>query len=84
MIEKVIVEVKWFYVKIGEVGDVLVFESEMYIVNMYDLNIVDEYLDVLEYLFCLFMYEKNVIIWGEEGDGVFMLVIMLCVVEEVL
>ncbi len=29
--------------KIGEVGDALVFESEMHTVNTYDLNIVDEH-----------------------------------------
>ncbi len=70
--------------KIGEVGDALVFESEMHTVNTYDLNIVDEHLDVLEHSLRLFMHEKNVITWGEEGDGAFTLVIMPRAVEEVL
>ena len=48
----------------------------MHTVNTYDLNIVDEHLDVLEHSLRLFMHEKNVITWGEEGDGAFTLVIM--------
>src|SRR5262249_30465785 len=47
--EKVMKEAKRLYAKISEVGDALVFESEMYTVNTYDLNIVDEHLDVLEH-----------------------------------
>lgn len=49
--EKVTAEAKRLYAKIGEVGDALVFESEMHTVNTYDLNIVDEHLDVLEHSF---------------------------------
>ena len=56
----------------------------MHTVNTYDLNIVDEHLDVLEHSLRLFMHEKNVITWGEEGDGAFTLVIMPRAVEEVL
>ncbi len=77
-------EAKRLYAKIAEVGDALVFESEMYTVNTYDLNIVDEHLDVLEHSLRLFMHEKNAITWGEEGDGTFTLVIMPRAVEEVL
>ena len=82
--EKVTAEAKRLYAKIGEVGDALVFESEMHTVNTYDLNIVDEHLDVLEHSLRLFTHEKNVITWGEEGDGAFTLVIMPRAVEEVL
>ncbi|PHD25822.1 ATP-dependent DNA helicase [Bacillus wiedmannii] len=82
--ERVTAEANRLYAKIGEVGDALVFESEMHTVNTYDLNIVDEHLDVLEHSLRLFMHEKNVITWGEEGDGAFTLVIMPRAVEEVL
>ncbi len=81
--EKVTAEAKRLYAKIGEVGDALVFESEMHTVNTYDLNIVDEHLDVLEHSLRLFMHEKNVITWGEEGDGAFTLVIMPRAVESI-
>ncbi|WP_028402749.1 ATP-dependent DNA helicase [Ectobacillus panaciterrae] len=77
-------EAKRLYKKVEEIGDALVFESELYTVDQYDLNIVDEHLDMLEHSLKLFIHEEKVIAWAEEGEGVLTLIIMPRAVEEVL
>ncbi|MFX3622771.1 MAG: ATP-dependent DNA helicase [Ectobacillus sp.] len=82
--EPLVHEAKKLYKKVEEIGEALVFESEMYTIDQYDLKIVDEHLDMLEHSLKLFIHEQKVITWAEEGDGSLTLVIMPRAVEEVL
>lgn len=62
----------------------LVFESEMFVINEYDLKIVEEYLEQITYSLSLFLQEINGITWYEEKAGERTLVIMPKMVKEVL
>ncbi|MGX6442520.1 ATP-dependent DNA helicase [Neobacillus sp. K501] len=62
----------------------LVFESEMYVINEYDLRIVEEYLEQITYYLSLFLKEMNGITWFEEAGFERTLVIMPRMVEEVM
>jgi ATP-dependent DNA helicase DinG len=62
----------------------LVFESELYVINEYDLRIVEEYLEQITYSLSLFLQEVNGITWFEENAGERTLVIMPKMVEEVM
>ncbi|MFK9093408.1 ATP-dependent DNA helicase [Bacillus salipaludis] len=62
----------------------LVFESELYVINEYDLKIVEEYLEQITYSLTLFLQELNGITWFEESGGERTLVIMPKMVEEVM
>lgn len=62
----------------------LVFESELYVINEYDLKIVEEYLEQITYSLSLFLKEINGITWFEEIEGERTLVIMPKMVEEVM
>ncbi|NRD80523.1 ATP-dependent DNA helicase [Bacillus sp. BRMEA1] len=62
----------------------LVFESELFVINEYDLRIVEEYLDQITYSLSLFLQEVNGITWFEETAGERTLVIMPKMVREVL
>ncbi|MFZ7943086.1 MULTISPECIES: ATP-dependent DNA helicase [Bacillaceae] len=62
----------------------LVFESELYVINEYDLKIVEEYLEQITYSLSLFLQELNGITWFEESRGERTLVIMPKMVEEVM
>jgi ATP-dependent DNA helicase DinG len=69
---------------LADIGDGLVFESEMYTIEQYDLKIVDEHLDMLEYTLRLLFRGENVITWAEQEQGTLALVVMPRAVEEVL
>ncbi|MCP8968802.1 ATP-dependent DNA helicase [Ectobacillus ponti] len=77
-------EANALYKRVEEIGDALVFESELHTVDEYDLNIVDEHLDILEHSLKLFTAGKNVVTWGERSSDGFTLVIMPHAVEEVM
>ncbi|WP_449620265.1 ATP-dependent DNA helicase [Robertmurraya sp. Marseille-Q9965] len=62
----------------------LVFESEMYVINEYDLKIVEEYLDQITYSLSLFLKELKGIIWFEETNEERTLVIMPRMVEDIM
>jgi ATP-dependent DNA helicase DinG len=62
----------------------LVFESEFYVINDYDLKIVEEYLEQITYSLSLFLQEVNGITWYEENGEERTLVIMPKMVEEVM
>ncbi|WP_040208422.1 ATP-dependent DNA helicase [Neobacillus jeddahensis] len=62
----------------------LVFESELYVINEYDLKIVEEYLEQITYSLSLFLQELNGITWFEESGVERTLVIMPKMVEEVM
>ncbi|SFA99139.1 MULTISPECIES: ATP-dependent DNA helicase [unclassified Bacillus (in: firmicutes)] len=62
----------------------LVFDSELYVINDYELKIVEEYLEQISYSLSLFTKEMNGIIWYEEKNGERTLVIMPKMVEEIM
>lgn len=62
--------------------DELVFDSEMYVIDEYELKIVEEHLDQIVYSLSLFIRELKGILWFEEKDGQRTLVIMPRMVEE--
>jgi ATP-dependent DNA helicase DinG len=67
-----------------ELEEELVFESELFMINEYDLKIVEEYLEQITYSLSLFISGMNGIIWFEEVNGERTLVIMPKLVEEIL
>ncbi|WP_099362782.1 ATP-dependent DNA helicase [Fredinandcohnia onubensis] len=69
---------------IVEIGNNLVFEAETYTIDQYELNIVDEYLDQLEYSLKLFGEENDAITWVEADSESYTLVIMPQAVETIL
>ena len=62
----------------------LVFESQLYVINEYDLKIVEEYLDQMTYSLSLFLGQTNGITWFEENDQERTLVIMPRLVKDIL
>ncbi|MFC0271662.1 ATP-dependent DNA helicase [Metabacillus herbersteinensis] len=70
--------------KLSEVSEALVFESELYTIGEYELKIVEEYIDQMEYSLSLFNGTNNAVNWIEEQEGSYTLVIMPRTVEEVL
>lgn len=62
----------------------LVFESEMYVINEYDLKIVEEYIEQITYSLSLFLKELKGIIWFEESNEERTLVIMPRMVEDIM
>ncbi|MBY6269259.1 ATP-dependent DNA helicase [Parageobacillus thermoglucosidasius] len=76
--------VKQLHEKIVEIGNELVFESETYTIDHYQLNIVDEYLDQIEYSLDLFMNNADAITWLESSRQETTLVVMPRTVQEVL
>jgi ATP-dependent DNA helicase DinG len=82
--ESLIREAQRLYKKVEEIGEALVFESELYTIEQYDLNIVDEHLDMLEHSLKLFIQDPKMITWAEMGDDILTLIIMPRAVEEVL
>ncbi|WP_019155967.1 ATP-dependent DNA helicase [Robertmurraya massiliosenegalensis] len=67
-----------------ELEEELVFESEMYVINEYDLKIVEEYLEQITYSLSLFLKELKGIIWFEETSEERTLVIMPRMVEDIM
>lgn len=62
----------------------LVFESELFVINDYDLKVVEEYLDQMTYSLSLFLGKTNGIIWYEENDEERRLVIMPRLVKDIM
>lgn len=69
--------------KITHIGEALVFESELYTINPYELSIVSEYLDQMELSLQLFLKNQKAIYWIEGNEDI-SLVIMPRTVEEIL
>ncbi|WP_066294475.1 ATP-dependent DNA helicase [Bacillus sp. FJAT-29937] len=82
--EIVIKEGKKLLQYISSLEDELVFESEMYIINEYDLKIVEEYLEQISYSLSLFLKDLKGITWFEENEGERTLVIMPRMVEDIM
>ncbi|MFB1080866.1 ATP-dependent DNA helicase [Jeotgalibacillus sp. JSM ZJ347] len=62
----------------------LVFESELYVIDEYDLKISEEYLETVLFSLKLLVEDDNAIIWLEEHFDDERLVIMPRMVEEIL
>ncbi|MBG9445099.1 ATP-dependent DNA helicase [Cytobacillus firmus] len=69
---------------INTLEEELVFESEMYVINEYDLKIVEEYLEQISYSLSLFLKDLKGITWFEEKNGERTLVIMPRMVEDIM
>ncbi|MFD5848691.1 ATP-dependent DNA helicase [Cytobacillus pseudoceanisediminis] len=69
---------------INTLEEELVFESEMYVINEYDLKIVEEYLEQIAYSLSLFLKDLRGITWFEETNGERTLVIMPRMVEDIM
>ncbi|KZM52908.1 ATP-dependent helicase [Geobacillus stearothermophilus] len=75
---------KQLHRQIVEIGNELVFESETYTIDHYQLNIVDEYLDQIQYSLDLFLTNADAITWLESSRQEATLVVMPRTVQEVL
>jgi len=67
-----------------QIGEGLVFESETYTIDHYELSIVDEHIDQMEYSLGLMLQENDVIAWVETDKKEYTLVIMPRTVKEIL
>lgn len=67
-----------------EVEEELVFESELYVINEYDLKIVEEYLEQITYSLSLFLKSNKGITWFEHHNEERTLVIMPKLVENIM
>ncbi|MCT8137985.1 ATP-dependent DNA helicase [Anaerobacillus sp. CMMVII] len=81
---KLIGEIKEFKQLLSALEDALVFESELYTIEEYQLKIVEEHLDMLQYSLSLLADKKNVITWVTKTEEATTLVIMPNLVEDVL
>ncbi|WP_175639670.1 ATP-dependent DNA helicase [Metabacillus schmidteae] len=70
--------------KLSEISEALVFEGELYTIGEYELKIVEEFIDQMEYSLSLFNKNTNAVSWVEEKSEDYTLVIMPRKVEEVL
>lgn len=70
--------------KLSDISEALVFEGELFTINDYELKIVEEYIDQMEFSLSLFNQKNNAVSWVEEKDNDYSLVIMPRKVEEVL
>lgn len=82
--DRVIALAKNLRAQISNIGDELVFESEMYTIDEYQLNIVDEHLDDVERSLNLFINETSAIQWIEYNQNELTLVLMPKAVNELL
>ncbi|PKG24077.1 ATP-dependent DNA helicase [Niallia nealsonii] len=69
---------------ISDLEEELVFESEMYVINEYELKVVEEYLEQISHSLGLFLKEMNGITWFEEHNGERTLVIMPRLVKDIM
>jgi len=74
---------KRLFEQITQIGEALVFESELYTIDQYELSIVAEYLDQMEISLHLFLNNQKAIHWVEGHEDI-SLVIMPRTVEEIL
>ncbi|MGV3465869.1 MAG: ATP-dependent DNA helicase, partial [Heyndrickxia sp.] len=72
------------YQLINQLTDQFVYESELFVLNEYDLRIVEEYLEQILFSLKLFIQDQNGIEWFEISNNYHTLVIMPRLVEEIL
>ncbi|WP_088105362.1 ATP-dependent DNA helicase [Halalkalibacter urbisdiaboli] len=83
-IEVVLAEANRFAALISQLEDEIVFESELYTIDEYQLKIVEEHLDMIHHALSIFVKQTNVISWVTDDKQGVTLVIMPRLVEEVL
>ncbi|MFD0674252.1 ATP-dependent DNA helicase [Cohnella sp. GCM10027633] len=84
MNERLLEEVRLFREVIEAIEEELVFESELYTLNDYQLRIVEEHLETIQIALGLFQRSDSPISWATDGDDGMTLVIMPRAVKEVL
>ncbi|MDQ6422267.1 ATP-dependent DNA helicase [Paenibacillus sp. LHD-117] len=77
-------EVRLFRQVIEAIEEELVFESELYTLNDYQLRIVEEHLETIQKALSLFQHSDALISWATEAEDGLTLVIMPRAVKEVL
>jgi ATP-dependent DNA helicase DinG len=77
-------EVRLFRQVIDAIEEELVFESELYTLNDYQLRIVEEHLETIQKALSLFQNADALISWATESEDGLTLVIMPRAVKEVL
>lgn len=82
--ENLLKEGRKLHLLINQLEEELVFESEMYVINEYDLKVVEEYLEQIFYSLSLFLKDLKGIIWFEDHQGERTLVIMPRMVEDIM
>lgn len=82
--DELVTAVRKVHKQLVGIGEGLVYESELYTINHYELNIVDEYIDQMEYSLNLLLKESDCISWVELKENDQTLVIMPRAVEEIL
>ncbi|MBD8070179.1 ATP-dependent DNA helicase [Bacillus sp. PS06] len=75
---------KALHYQLSGIGEGLVYESQLYTIDHYELNIVDEYIDQMEFSISLLLKESDVITWVEAETNQETLVIMPRAVEDIL
>ncbi|QYR19060.1 ATP-dependent DNA helicase [Paenibacillus sp. sptzw28] len=82
--DSLLADVRRFREVVSAIEEELVFESELYTLNHYQLRIVEEHLEMMQKALSLFQHSKTLICWlTESGDGP-TLSIMPTEVKEVL
>lgn len=72
------------YQLINQLTEQFVYESELFVLNEYDLRIVEEYLEQILYSLKLLLEDQKGISWFEMSENNHTLVIMPRLVEEIL
>ncbi|MGG5253848.1 ATP-dependent DNA helicase [Neobacillus sp. SM06] len=82
--DRVVKQGKKLLSQLERLEEELVFDSELYVINEYDLKIVEEYIEQITHSLRLFSQTINGITWFEEKMAERTLVIMPKMVEEVM
>ena len=82
--ENVLESANYLFKKVEQIGIELVYEGELHTIDHYQLHIVEEYLDSIEYLLKLLLNKDDVIFWAEQTVEDTTLVVMPKTVETVL
>jgi ATP-dependent DNA helicase DinG len=77
-------EVRLFRLVLDAIEEELVFESELYTLDDYQLRIVEEHLETIQKALSLFQHSDSLITWATESEDGLTLVIMPRAVKEVL
>ncbi|MBS4209809.1 ATP-dependent DNA helicase [Bacillus sp. FJAT-50079] len=81
---ELIAQAKALLQQINQLSEELVFESELYTIDEYELKIVEEYLDQIIFSLTLLIEDKKGIIWFEQYSASQTLVIMPRLVSDIL
>lgn len=82
--DRLLHEIALFRKVLDGIEEELVFESELYTLNDYQLRIVEEHLEMMQKALSLFQHSRSLICWVTESSTGLSLVIMPKAVKEVL